>query len=122
MAFGINVNQFNPFHDDFDGKKSLLALGTLGTSVAAEAALELTGEGLKRGVEDTGKMFGQTQRLLERGYNDGLTGGREKQAKTPAQQEATRELYDPRRRRQGGGTNFASLTTGQFDTQPSLIG
>lgn len=113
---------FNPFSDDFDGDKALLALGTLGISAGVELGGEFLGETGKMIGKESGRGLGNfTQDVSEGfnlGYGNGLTGGTKQM--TTAQVEATNEMYDPRRKR-GGNSNFGTLT-GQFDSQPSLIG
>lgn len=116
----LNFKQFIPWEDDFDLGKAAKGLLTGGLSSQLELGGEAIGEGLKKGLTLTGKGLGTGARIVGDGFEEGLTGSNKKEMSKP-KQEATRELFDPRRR--GGKTpNFASLTQGQFNNQPSLIG
>lgn len=120
---GFSLRKLNPFDkDNFDPGRALLAIGTGGLSVGVEAGVELTGEALKKAkadkvVQDSLAASGMMRNV---GAGQGLTGNQPAPMSKP-QQEATREIFDPRRRR-NSSQNFGSLTTGQFDSQPSLIG
>jgi hypothetical protein len=106
---------YNPFSSDFDSKKGLNNLATFGYAGVAEVASEALGD-----------LGGNTTRELKR-FSDDIQRGFGKMSSlgddslTEPEAAATRELYDPRRR-SNKKKQQGSLTTGQTDTQPSLIG
>lgn len=118
MAFSLN--KINPFSSEFDFGRASLALLTGGTSVGIEAGAELAGEAAGE-IDRAAKFSENIETTLPAMFRpEGLAP--DLSGTASAQQEATRQLYDPRfRKRSGGGMSSATLT-GQYDSQPSLIG
>lgn len=96
-------------------QKFYTAVGTMGYSLGAESFSE-SAKGITKPIAESS---------LAQDTMADLSGvPKEQPSLSNPQVEATKELYDPRRRNRGGSgsNNFSSLTSGQFDSQPSLIG
>jgi len=114
---------FNPFSSDFDSKKALMALGTLGGSAAAEVGLEASGEVLKQTGTEIGRGLGNFGQDVKAGLDlSGLTGNSPLKSEGNTEKKVS-EAIDPRRRLKKGKTgteNFGTLTNNEGT--PSLIG
>ena len=130
MKKSFNQN-YNPFSSDFDTKKALINIGTLGAAGGYEMIAEATGEGLSEAGKEIGRGYENFKKDVEAGMRlSGATGDSPFSSDTPSLTEAEAqglaEVRDPRKRK-GKGTGkeqgFGTLTdSGQMDSQPSLIG
>lgn len=95
-------------------------------TMGASGGLEVLGENvlkptMKTATKEIGRGLGNFGEDIQAGMSLAANNDPLGMANNAAKQEATREIYDPRRRNQKA-SNFGSLTSGQFESQPSLIG